>query len=106
MATQAMTLQELTDRVSRLEDRISKLARELERSKASVPRRVGDGARAHSPIIRTVDKALLKKHFDAMCARLGITSAPIGIEELRAQMAEAGLGPNELSQGIIAMRDE
>lgn len=52
------------------------------------------------------DKAILQQHMDRLLATLPVECEPISIELLQQEMRKAGLSPNELSQGIIQMREE
>ncbi|MBI3763338.1 MAG: hypothetical protein HY260_15945 [Chloroflexi bacterium] len=106
MATETLTLRELTDRVTRLEQAFSRLAHELD---WRLPRHIeaaSEGGKVKAALIRPVDKVLLRKHFRSMMDGMGITAKPIGALALQQKMAEFAFGPNEFSQGIIAMRDE
>jgi hypothetical protein len=47
-----------------------------------------------------------RQAFDQLFADFGIQAKPIGAEKLQEMMAEANLEPNEISRGLIAMRDE
>ncbi len=57
--------------------------------------------------IRFADQEALSRAMDKLFADLGIEKAePIGAEALQKMMAQEWLEPNELSRGIVEMRDE
>jgi hypothetical protein len=57
--------------------------------------------------IQFVDQKMLTAAIDQLFAEWGIdTTVPVNILELQEEMRKAGLEPNELSRGIIEMRDE
>lgn len=59
------------------------------------------------PPLHWADKSPLLEGLDLLLDELGIEIKPIGAKALREMMqAEGILGPNELSRGIIEMREE
>lgn len=52
------------------------------------------------------DKKKWAEAFDRLFEVMNIQAKPIGAEKLQEMMKEANLEPNELSRGIIEMRDE
>ncbi len=48
----------------------------------------------------------IKNGFAKFMEDAGIPYEPIGVEELRKRLAKANLAPDELSRGIIEMREE
>jgi hypothetical protein len=72
---------------------------------------VAPSAQTLSPLdlipIPWTDKTLLMGAMDRLMQKLDITGEPIGAQAARMLIQqEANLGPNELSQGIIDMREE
>lgn len=53
-----------------------------------------------------MDKMVLRRWINGLFENLSIQGVPIGAETLQAKMAQAGLTPNELSQGIVSAREE
>jgi hypothetical protein len=105
-----VAVQELTEKVLRLEEEVVEL-RQLEREVAGLHQEVGElrqrTAQTNGAKIRFVDQEALNRAVDKLFAGLGIEEVePIGAEVLQKMMAEEGLEPNELSRGIIVMRDE
>ena len=72
---------------------------------------VAPSAQTLSPLdlipISWTDKTLLIETMDRLMQKLGITGEPVGAQAARVLIQqEASLGPNELSRGIIDMREE
>ena len=97
MAVEVLTLEELSNRMLRLESEIARWGKLY---------RLAPDGESIAPLIYPIDKALLRQRFRAMMNRMGITAKPIGALALQQKMAQAGLELNEMSRGIIAMRDE
>ena len=53
-----------------------------------------------------VNKTALREQMRRLFLTLSIQGEPIGVEALQKRMREAGLATNELSQSIIAAREE
>ena len=103
---QALSLQELTDRLVRVENEVNALREELaslrKQTEAS-PRTIADRqALAHL----CMDKMALRRWINGLFEKLSIQGMPIGAEALQAKMAQSGLTSNELSQGIVSAREE
>ncbi len=105
-----IAVQELADKVLRLEKKVADL-RQLEQEVAGLRQELDALRRQMPPTngakIRFVDQESLNRLVDKLFADLGVEEVkPIGAEALQKMMADEGLKPNELSQGIIAARTE
>lgn len=100
---QTFSLQQLTDRLLRLESEIQAIRQTLiERSQQNASTAVGVKP---TPILRWADKQTLQREMNAFRASLSIHTEPIAIGDLQRKMEESGLAPNELSQSIIEARE-
>jgi len=95
-----VAVQELTDKVSRLEREVTGLRQEVNRIRSQALSI--NGTKSHF-----VDQETLNCLVDRLFADLGVEEVePIGSEALQKMMAEERLESNELSQSIIAAREE
>jgi hypothetical protein len=96
-----VTVEQLATRVTRLEQTVERLCNELPEPRI-LPESTGQAP--SSDLV--ADKQMWRQAFDQLFADFGIQAKPIGAEKLQEMMAEANLEPNEISRGLIAMRDE
>lgn len=104
---QAVQLKQISDRLARLEQETAQLRTQVNQLQQEPENH--NGQQAHDdPFARyQVDKTPLVEAFERMFESLGIKDVkPIGAENLQKMMAKSRLEPNELSRGIIEMRDE
>ena len=100
---QAATIQQLTDRLKRIEAEIIAMREELR----TLPTKQAQPHPADTAVAYTwTDKAALKKQMLGVFHALSVQGKPVGAEALQKQMAESELTTNELSQSIIAAREE
>lgn len=100
---QSIPMQRLTNRINRIETEIVAIRQELE----ALPEQQGNQSLPDSKSSSLfVDKSMLKEQMRQFLLKLSIEEEPIGYEALQEQMREAGLEENELSQSIIAAREE
>jgi len=100
-------LQRLSDQLAHIEREVSAIRRELARLERAPAKGVAPlAAAASDTAMRWADKRLLREKFDQMLAGPAVNMWPIGAAALQQQMAQERLEPNELSQGLIAARDE
>lgn len=100
---QQADIQKLSAKLSRLEAELAAIRQELD----ALPQQSAKPTlRETVAAYKWVDKTPLKEQFANLLADLNIKGKPIGAEALQQKMHEAGLEPNELSQTIIAMREE
>jgi hypothetical protein len=99
MTTQTLDLQNLNLRMSQLEKQVAHLKRELQQLQ-NTPQPTTAKSKAPTPL--AMDKKIVRQRF----AALQIKHQPLSIADLRQKMTELNLAPNELSAGIIAMREE
>lgn len=97
---QDTTIQQLTDRLRRIEAEIVAVREEL---KALPGQQEKSPANYATP---KVNKAILREHIQRLFLTLSLRGEPVGAETLQKQMGEADLISNELSQSIIAAREE
>jgi len=99
-------MQELTDRLVRVESEVTALREELaslrKQTRTSLPTAATRQALAHL----CMDKTALRCWINGLFETLSIQGVPIGAEALQAKMAQAGLTSNELSRGIVSSREE
>lgn len=104
---QAVQLRQLSDRLTRLEQETAQLRTDVNRLEQQPTEQNGHHVQEDPFAKYQVDKTPLVEAFKRMFEALGIKDLkPIGAEALQKMMAESELEPNELSQGIIEMRDE
>lgn len=95
--------QRLTDQLRRIETEIIAIRRELK----ALPEQQSQQSLANVTIPYTfVNKAVLREQMRHLFLTLSIQGEPVGAETLQKQMRKAVLTSNELSQSIIAAREE
>ncbi|MEP7341143.1 MAG: hypothetical protein ABI977_25660 [Acidobacteriota bacterium] len=99
--SQAATMEQLTERVTHLEQTVTFLRHDLSSLK-STP---GDNGHA-TPAIRFADKQKLRQAMKELLAALGVQGTPVEADELRRMMEQSGLEKDELSRSLIEARDE
>ena len=91
------------DRESLIELEISDIRRELK----ALPKRQKQDTLADMGIpYAFVDKAAMREQLRQLLIALSIEDMPVGAEIVQKRMREAELAVNELSQSIIAAREE
>jgi hypothetical protein len=93
MIEQPLTLEQLDQRLKRLEAAQTMITRD------NPPPGLPKG-------VLWADREAWRSEFRHIMDQLGIIGEPIGTEALRQQMAQLSLDPNEFSRGIIEMREE
>ena len=93
-----VTIQELTTRLSRLEQEIASIRHTLD----TLPR----SAEAHISTFMPANKTSLLAQMQSLFQQFAIDGSPIGPETLQTQMAQAELKQNEVSQSLILAREE
>lgn len=100
---QQADIQKLSAKLSHLEAEIAAIRQELD----TLPQQSAKPTlRETATAYKWVDKTALKEQFAQLLSDLDIQGNPIGAEALQQKMRKAKLEPNELSQAIIAMREE
>lgn len=100
---QSATIQRLTKHLERIELEISDIRRELK----ALPNRQKQETVADTEIIYAfVNKAAMREQIRQLLITLSIQNLPVGAETVQNRMREADLTANELSQSIIAAREE
>lgn len=101
--TQSATIYQLTKRLRQIESEITAIRQEL----SAIPDRQ---SQPFLPDVTTppawVNKEALREQMQQLFLELSIQGEPSGITILQKQMREALLTANELSQSIIAAREE
>jgi hypothetical protein len=103
---QALSVQQLTDKLTRLEMEVKIIRQELVelRQQSEVATRVST---RHPAIARLgVDREMRRRWMNDVFTALSIRGAPIGAEMLQQRMSQAGLTPNELSRSLVDAREE
>ena len=101
----ATTLEELEQRITRMEHELARLQRLVEQpSQTEMPATRGVQLLHEAQRHQTTISTAIAKAF----AEMGITGEPIGAELVQEMMRACGIEPsaNAFSQGIIAMREE
>ncbi|MCZ7666053.1 MAG: hypothetical protein M5U34_01820 [Chloroflexi bacterium] len=100
---QTATIQQLTNRLRRIEAEIVAVREELK----TLPRQQDHPLPFDATVSDTwVNKAALREQIRRLFLTLSIQGEPVGVEALQKRMREAELASNELSQSIIAAREE
>ena len=100
---QSVTIQRLTNHLRRIESEISDIRRELK----ALPQQSPQASLADvSMPYAFADKTTIRKQMQQLFLTLSIHSQPVGAEKLQEQMREAVLTSNELSQSLLAAREE
>jgi len=103
---QTLSLQQLADRLVRVEKEVSIIREELtdlrQQTKAALQATVTQFAAAYP----WADKELLKGRIKDLFAALSIRGVPLGAQMLQQRMAQASLTPNELSRSLVEAREE
>jgi hypothetical protein len=82
------------------------LTEEIQREEIAGPKKQSVADSKSQKFPSKVEKKKLAEAFDRLFEVMNIQAKPIGAEKLQEMMKEANLEPNELSRGIIEMRDE
>ena len=96
----AVTLQQLTTRLGRLESEITAIRRTLE----LLQKNPNSPTRPPGPAL--TNKLNLSEQMHHLLQRFSIVGQPVGAKTLQAQMAQANLNRNELSRSLIEARGE
>jgi hypothetical protein len=99
---QFTSIQRLTDHIRRIETEIAAIRRELR----TLPEPIQPSSVDLIMPQGFVNKTALKEQMRNLFLTLSIQGEPVGVEKLQKQMREAELTSNELSQSIIAAREE
>ena len=100
---QSVTIQQLTNHLRRIESEISDIRRELK----ALPQQSPQASLADISVpYAFANKTSLRKQMQQLFLTLSIQSKPIGAEKLQQQVRDATLTSNELSQSLIAAREE
>lgn len=99
-------MQELTDRLVRIENEVTALREELASLRKQTRTNPRTAATRQALAHLCMDKMALRRWIDVLFEMLSIQGVPIGAEALQAKMAQAGLTSNELSRGIVSAREE
>jgi hypothetical protein len=103
---QTLSMQELADRLVRVESEVSALREELASLRKQTRTSPRTAATRQALAHLCMDKTALRRWINGLFETLSIQGVPIGAEALQAKMAQAGLTPNELSRGIVSAREE
>jgi hypothetical protein len=97
-------IQQVSNQLARIEREISTMRRDL----ARVEQPTVNSARplAAGQAVPWADKQALRAEFMRILAAQAIEGEPLGATALQQRLAHEGLAPNELSQALIAARDE
>ena len=98
---QTLPLEQLTARLFAVERETAQLRRDINQLHPPL-----EQSEELTNIVRFADQQMITTAVDQMFAKLGIPGEPVNIAELQERMRNSGLEPNELSRGIIEMRDE
>jgi hypothetical protein len=96
---QNLSLQQLADRLDRIEKEIEIIRKEL--GELSQQKKY-----VRQTTISRADKETQRRWINSLFEALSIRRAPIGAQALQQRMSQAGLAPNELSRSLIEAREE
>jgi len=103
---QILSLQQLADRLVRVEREMNIIRRELtdlrQRTVAVPQTAVTQFAVAYS----WADKEILRRWIKGLFGALSIRGVPMGAQLLQQRMGQADLTPNELSRSLVEAREE
>jgi hypothetical protein len=103
---QTLSLQQLTDRLVRVEREMNIIREELTDLRQQT-RAVPQAAATRFAIAYSwADKEILRRWIKGLFATLSIQGVPMGAQLLQQRMGQAGLTPNELSRSLIEAREE
>ena len=98
---QVIPPEQFSTRLFALEQEIAALRREINLIHVQAEEPPRDSGK-----IRFADQQRITKAIDQLFGKLGIPLDPVSSKEVRELMRKANLEPNEMSRGIIEMRDE
>lgn len=101
---QALTLKQLTDKVTYLEEEISNLRKELVELREQTSK--APDAAITQLAFPFANKAAQKRWISNLFASSQIRGTPIGPQELQKKMSQSELTRDELSKGLIEAREE
>lgn len=101
---QALKVEQLSDRISHLEEEVKYLRNEL----AKLQRQTNSTREAATTQITFswADKEAQRRWIDQLFTSLSIHGAPMGPQALQQKMRQASLTHNELSRSLIEAREE
>ncbi len=102
--SQTLTLQQITNKISHLEEEMNNLRKELDELRQQ-------NADTSNPFTTNVaytwaDKQSQRRWINQLFTSLSITNTPIGPQTLQQRMSQSELSPDELSRGIVEAREE
>jgi hypothetical protein len=101
---QSLTLKQLTDKVSHLEEEMSTLRKEMAELRQQASNLHPSGAKR--PDFSWANKETQKRAIDLLFESFHIRGASIGPQALQKKMSQSGLVPEELSRSLIEAREE
>jgi hypothetical protein len=102
--SQTLTLKEITNKISHLEEEINILREELDELRQKETRTSTKFATQIA--YAWTDKEAQRRWTNQLFTSLSITSRPISPQTLQQRMSQSGLSHNELSRDIVETREE
>ena len=100
---QTATIQKLTNRLNRIDAEILAIRRDLK----EFPQNLSTGSTKVATIPgQWVDKTALRRHMELLFDTLRIQGSPAGAVKLQERITQSSLTKNEMSQSLIAAREE
>jgi prefoldin subunit 5 len=102
--SQTLTLRQITNKISHLEEEINILRAELDelrQKKASTSTKS-----ATQVAYAWADKEAQRRWINQVFTSVSITNMPIGSQTLQQRMSQSGLSHNELSRDVVEAREE
>lgn len=100
---QTVTLQKLTNRLNRIDAEILAIRQDLK----EFPQNLSTGSTKVAALSgQWVDKAALRRHMELLFDTLRIQGSPAGAVKLQERITQSSLIKNEVSQSLIAAREE
>ena len=102
--SQALTLKQITSKISHLEEEINSLRQEL--GELRQKKATTSSESTTHVAFAWADKEAQRRWINQLFTSLSITSTPIGSQTLQQRMSQSGLSQNELSHSIVEAREE
>ena len=102
--SQTLTLKQITNKISHLEEEVNILREELDELRQQ---KANASTKSATQVAYTwVDKESQRRWINQLFTSLSITNMPIGHQTLQQRMSQSGLSQDELSRGIVEAREE
>ena len=102
--SQTLTLRQITNKISHLEEEINVLRAELDELRQ---KKASASTKSTTQVTYAwADKEAQRRWINQVFTSLSITDMPVGSQTLQQRMSQSGLSHNELSRDIVEAREE